>query len=246
LIVGGTISNGICRTVAVAGRYWISSNAGAQYHRSRRNGQVHPDLERVRLDHLRHPGRHRHVADEVPEPGEEAAATGVDRRLQRRGVEQRVIARRHRVDQIFHQEIDPLPVGPVQVRVRGHRVGRLRGGQVGLHDAAQQWITRPAGIGEPAVPSGRLHLRGARRDPCHLTQQLPPPPGHQTRPGGQCRRQPQPGPARVESAQRTEHRVGQQQIQRRRDGFRASRAGQIVTGHHRRLSAEPEPGAARL
>ena len=29
-MVGGTISSGTCRTVAVAGRYWISSNTGVR------------------------------------------------------------------------------------------------------------------------------------------------------------------------------------------------------------------------
>ena len=31
-------------------------------------------------------------------------------------------------------------------------------GQVGLHRAAQQRVARPARVGEPAVPAGRLYL----------------------------------------------------------------------------------------
>ena len=130
------------------------------------------------------------------------------------------------------RETHPFGVGPVQVRVRDHTLRRLRGRQVGLHDAAQQRIARPARVGEPAVPPGRLNLRAAHRDAGHLAQQLPPPPGHQPGPGGQRRRQPQAGAARVHPAQRTEDRIGEQQVQRRRRGLGSGGPGRVVVGAH--------------
>ena len=54
----------------------------------------------------------------------------------------------------------------------------------------------------------------------HLAEQLPPPPGNQPGPGGQRRRQAQAEAARVHPAQRTEDRIGEQQVQRRGSSIR--------------------------
>jgi len=75
-----------------------------------------------------------------------AAAAGVDRGLQRRRVEHRVVAGRQRVDQVVQHEADPFRVGPVQVRVLSQALGRLRGRQVGLHRAAQQRVAGPVPV----------------------------------------------------------------------------------------------------
>ena len=157
---------------------------GSQDHRPGRDGQVHPDFERVRLDHGRHPRRNRHVGEEMPQARQGAAAAGVEGGLDRRRVQQRVVARGQRVDQVGQHEADPFGVALVQAGLGHHAFHALRGGQVGLHRAAQQRVARPARFGEPAVPAGRLHLGAAHGDAGQLAGQLPPSPGDQPRPGG--------------------------------------------------------------
>jgi hypothetical protein len=159
------------------------------------------DFERVRLDHGRHPRRNRHVGEEMPQARHGAAAAGVERGLDRRRVQQRVVARGQRVDQVGHDKTDPFGVGLVQAGLGHHARHALRGGQVGLHRAAQQRIARPARVGEPAVPAGRLYLGAARGDAGQFAGQPPSSPGHQPRPGRQGRGQAQARPARVHPAQ---------------------------------------------
>jgi hypothetical protein len=155
----------------------------------------------------------------VPQAGQGAAAAGIDSRLHGCRVQHRVVARRQRIHQVTQRETHPFGICPVQVGVRDDTLRRLRGRQVGLHDAAQQRIARPARVGEPVVPPGRLNLRTAHRDAGHLAQQLTSPPGHEPGPGGERRRQPQAGAARVHPAQRAEDRIGEQQVQRRGRGI---------------------------
>ena len=183
-----------------------------QDHRPGRDGEVHPDLERVRLDHRRHPRRGRHVGDEMPEAGQGAAAAGIDGGLQRRRVQQRVIARGQRVDQVGHPETNAFGVRPVQAGVCHHPFRGPRSSQVCLHRPAQQRIARPSRIGEPAVAPGRLHLRRAHRDAGQLTQQLTAPPGDKPRPASQRRSQAQAGTTRVHPAQRADSRISEQQV----------------------------------
>ena len=99
---------------------------GPQDHRPGRDGQVHAHLERVRLDHGRHPGRDRHVGGEMPQALQGAAAAGVDGGLHRRRVQQRVIARGQRVDQVGQHEADAFGVGLVQAGLGHHALRGLR------------------------------------------------------------------------------------------------------------------------
>ncbi len=179
----------------MTGRYWISSNTGVRRTTAPgRDGQVHADLERVRLDHGRHPGRDRHVGEEVPQPPQGAAAAGVDGGLGGRRVQQRVVARGQRVDQVGQHEADAFGVFLVQARLGHEALRGLRGGQVRLHRAAQQRVARPSRVGEPAVAPGRLHLGAAHGDAGQFAQQLASPPGDQPRPGASAaaRRRPEP------------------------------------------------------
>jgi hypothetical protein len=148
---------------------------GPQHHRPGRDREVHPDFERVRLDHGRHPRRTSHVGDEMPQARHGAAAAGVEGGLGRGGIQQRVIAGGQRVDQVGQREPDPFAISLVQAGVGHHALRALRGGQVGLHGTAQQRVARPGRVGEPAVPPGRLHLGPAHGDAGQLTGQPPPP-----------------------------------------------------------------------
>ena len=183
---------------------------GSQDHRPGRDGQVHPDFERVRLDHGRHPRRDRHVGGEIPQARQGALAPGIDGGLYRRRVQQRVIARGQRVDHIGQHEPDPFGIFLVQPGLGHHALGGLRGGQVRLHRTAQQRIARPAWIGEPAVPPGRLHLRAAHGDAGQLAGQLRPPADDQPRLGRQGRGQAQARAAGVHPAHHAGGGIAQQ------------------------------------
>jgi len=209
-MTGGTISSGTCLTADVTGRYWISSKTGVR--------------------HGRHPRRDRHVGEEVPQARQGASAAGIDGRLDGRRVQQRVIARGERVDQVGQHEADALGVGFVEARLGDDALGGLRRGQVGLHRAVQQRVARPARVGEPAVPAGRLHLRAAGRDAAEFAEQLAAAPGDQPWPGRQRGRQAQAGAARIHPAQHARGRVGQQQVQRRR-GVGRGWPGRIGVAH---------------
>jgi len=177
------------------------------------------------------PRRDRHVGDEVPQARHGAAAAAVDGGLHGRRVQQRVIARRQGVDQVGQHEADALGVGLVQIGLTHDALRGLRRGQVGLHRAVQHRVARPAWVGEPAVPAGRLHLRAAHGDAAQLAKQLAPAPGDQPGPGRQCRRQAQAGAARIDPAQHARGRVGEQQVQRRR-GVGRGWPGRIVVSAH--------------
>jgi hypothetical protein len=72
----------------------------------------------------------------VPQAGQGAATAGVDGGLDRGRVEQRVVGRGQRVDQVGQHEPDPFGVGALQPGL-GHEAFRARrGGQVGLHRPA--------------------------------------------------------------------------------------------------------------
>jgi hypothetical protein len=148
----------------------------------------------------------------MPEARQGAAAAGVDGGLQRRRVQQRVIARGQRVDQVGHPETNAFGVRPVQSGVGHYAFRGPRRRQVRLHRPAQQRIARPSRIGEPAVAPGRLHLRRAHRDAGQLTQQLASPPGDKPGPASQRRSQAQAGTTRVRPAQRADGRIGEQQV----------------------------------
>ncbi len=206
-----------CRDRAVLDQL---EHRGPQDHRPGRDGQVDPHLERVRRDHRRHPRPGRHVREEMPQPRDGAATAGVDGGLQRCRVQQRVVARGQRVNEIGDDEADAFGVGPVQSGLGYHALGGLRGGQVRLHRPAQQRVARPSRVGEAAVAPGRLHLRGADGDAGQLASQPAPPPGHQPGPVGQRRGQAQAGAARVHAALHADGRVGEQQVQGRRHRVR--------------------------
>ena len=224
----------------MTGRYWISSNyRGPQDHRTRCDGQVHPDFERVRLDHGRHPRRDRHVGEEVPQARHGAAAAGVDGGLRGRRVQQRVVARGQRVDQVGQHEANAFGVGLVQASPGYDTLRGLRGGEVGLHRAVQQRVARPSRVGEPAVPPRRLHLRASHGDAAQLAEQLAPPPGDQAGPDGQRSGQAQARAARVHPAQHARGRVGKQQVKGARRGVGRGWPGRIGVGAHYQPSPRP-------
>ena len=131
-------------------------------------------------------------------PGQRAAAAGVDGRLQRRRVEQRVVARRERVDQVGQHE--PTRVSSRQSRSASgqQRLGRLAGRQVGLHAAAQQRVAGPGRVGEPAVPRAGCDLRSCRpRSGRARRRAAPPRRPTSRRAAGQRGGQPQRGAVRA-------------------------------------------------
>ena len=65
----------------------------AEDHRTRGDGDVLAQSERVGLHHRRNPWRRFHVVDEVAQPSHRAESTGVDERLPPQRVQHRVVAR---------------------------------------------------------------------------------------------------------------------------------------------------------
>ena len=69
-----------------------------------------------------------------------------------------------------HQEPHPLLIlAPVQLGVRDQLIRGPSGGQVGLHQPAQQRVLRPGGVGESPVPPVRCDAgsAGRRSGPVH-------------------------------------------------------------------------------
>ena len=91
---------------------------GAEDHRARRDGQIAAHLECARLDHRRDARRLRHVRSQCPEPAQRAQAAGVHQRLDCGRVQQRIVARRCRSDQVGQDEPQPLVIPPVELGVR--------------------------------------------------------------------------------------------------------------------------------
>ena len=211
----------------------------AQHHRARGRRQVGADREGVRRHHGRHPRRGRQVAGQVPGPGQDAAAAGVDRRLPRLGGQQRAVARREGVHQVAHHEPHPLRVAPVERRRLNEVAGSGARREVGLHDPVQHRVARPRGVGEPAVLRGRRDGGVAARNAGEFRGQARGLPGHQAGTAGERRGEPQRGAAGEEPLQRAERRLGKEQVKRGR-GLRCARRGGVrrIGAHDRAAVAD--------
>ena len=136
----------------------------AQHDGARRGGEIlaHRELRGIRA--RRQPRRGRHVAREVARAAHEVRPAGLDRRLQRRRVGPREVGRRERVEQVLRREADAALVLQLEPGVVDQLVERPAGGQVALHEPAEQPALGPRRIGEAAVAARRLDRRAARGD----------------------------------------------------------------------------------
>ncbi len=129
---------------------------------ARRDREVAADLERVRRHHRRHARRGRQVRCQRAQAARHAEPAGVDDRLPRLRADQRIVARRRRVDEVAHDEPDPFRVTPVEVRVVDERQRDRPGREVRLHQAPQE---RVAGPGRGPRTAGPRAVARSRNGP---------------------------------------------------------------------------------
>jgi hypothetical protein len=197
----------------------------AQHDRPGGDGQVGAHLEGVGGHHGRDPWWRGQVGGQVPGAADQADAAGVDQCLPKVRTGQRLVAGGQRLDQVVGREPQPLGVAPCQVGVGQELLGGPPGGQVGLQEAAQQWVGRPGGIGETAVGGCRGQAGAAEADPGQLARQGGRPAGDSVGPAGQGGGEPGARAARCEAARRPERAGGEQQVQGRSRGVGARRPG---------------------
>lgn len=188
---------------------------GTQDHRTLAHGDVAADGEAGPVDHRRDAGLGAHVLGELLQAARVAAPTGVQPDLERRRVEQRIVARRGGVDEHLHDETHPLLAAPVQVRALDEVLQRATADEVGLADPSQQRVSGPGRVGEAPVALGRLDLRATHRNPAQLPYDTRLGLDRHQRPPGQLRRQLHPRLAREQPPDRAQRRVREHHVQRR-------------------------------
>jgi hypothetical protein len=107
------------------------------------------------------------VVDHVPDPADDAAAAGVERPLDRRGVADQGVGRGQGADQGVRGEpgaFDVPPVGAGGFIVVDQAGQRLAEGDVGLRHAPVRRVGLPRRVGEALVPVRRSDAVGAADD----------------------------------------------------------------------------------
>ena len=141
------------------------------HHLPRRDGDVAAHRESARVDHARDPRSRGDISDERAGASDPGTPTGVDRLLQRRGG-QRGVRRRHGIEDVVHDEAQPIDVAPRQVSVHQGLMSLLGHGQMRLYRSPVQRILRPRPVTEASVVLRRGELRDSDQDPNQFTGQL--------------------------------------------------------------------------
>jgi hypothetical protein len=131
---------------------------------SRAQGEVAADGELADVDVGGQAWRLPHVVGELARAAHEAPPARVDRSLEHRGVDERSVGGRQRVDDVLGDEVQLAVIGPVKLGIVDEPVHRAVQSQVGLQQPVMDPAVRPGGVEEPAITVRRLQLRTAGDD----------------------------------------------------------------------------------
>ena len=187
---------------------------------SRGQGEVAADGELADVDVGGQAGRLPHVVGELASAAHEAPPARVDRSLEDRGIDERSVGGRQRVDDVLGDEVQLAVIGPVELGIVDDPAHRAVHGQVGLQQPVVDPALRPGGVDEPAVAVLRLQLRAAGNDLRELPGQRGAAPDHPPRMAGEPRHEAEGLPAWQEALTSAESGLREQQVERRAGGRR--------------------------
>ena len=138
-----------------------------------------------------------HVPGELPRAAHEVPPARVDRSLEHRGIDERSVGGRQRVDDVLGDEAHLAVIRPVELGIADDPVDRVVHGEIGLQQPAVDPAGGPCGVEEPAVAARGLQLRAAGDDLRELPGQRGAAPDHPPRTAGKPRSRAggSPGPA---------------------------------------------------
>ena len=190
----------------------------AEHDGSRAQGEVAADGELADVDVGGQAGRLPHVVGELARAAHEAPPARVDRSLEHRGIDERSVGGRQRVDDVLGDEVQLAVIGPVELGIVDEPAHRVVHGEVGLQQPVVDPALRPGGVDEPAVAARRLQLRAAGDDLRELPGQRGAAPDHPPGMAGEPRHEAEGLPAWQEALTSAESGLREQQVERRAGG----------------------------
>ena len=143
-------------------------NLGPVNDRAGRRRDGLADLERRAVDHRRHAVVVEHVAGHVGQPAADTDTAGVEHALERGGIGDEGVGRRHGLPDQDPREARPLAVQAREAEIVDEAVDPGAAVEIALHRRLEQGVLLPRRIGKSLIALLRRDLRPADADPDQL------------------------------------------------------------------------------